>query len=121
MVAQPLVEPQIETGRNLIAFLDTHDMRPEAAFWLFSSDFDEWRLMLAFKEVDDLGPRRTYEMFQELQTGVSLNDVSVISPRSELVRKLRRAVRTGKHVASIRLTGNVIDGTYIEDALIYRL
>ena len=121
MVAQPLVEPQIETGRRLIEYLDERGMQPEAAFWLFSSDYDEWRLMLAVKEVDELGPRGAYKRFQDLETGVSLNDVTLVSPNSDIVKLLRRALHTGKGISAIRLTGNVIDGTYIEDALIYRL
>ena len=121
MVAQPLVEPQIEAGRRLVEFLDSHGMRPEAAFWLFSSDFDDWRLMLAVKEVDEGGPRRAYEKFLNLETGVSINEVSLVSPKNAMVKRLRSAIRTGKGIAAIRLTGNVIDGTYVEDALIYRL
>ena len=78
-------------------------------------------MMLAVREVDELGPRGAYNKFLDLNTGMSISQVTLVSPKSEIVKLLRRALRTGNGISSIRLTGNAIDGTYVEDALIYRL
>ena len=122
MVAAPLVEPFIEAGRKLVEALDRASFPIEAAVWRYFPDASEWRLVIASKLVDQVGPRETYKTLQPLLgTDLSLRDVSVVSPQDDFVRLLRKAIRTGPGISSIRFTGNTIDGVFIEDALIYRL
>ena len=125
MVAPTLVDERIDAGRRLIEQLDAHDFKVDSALWLFLSEPAEWRLLIASELVDTIGPRRTYEALQrtlnESQIPLALKEISLVKPEDGLVRDLRSAITTGPGMPSIRFSGNTINGTFIEGALIYRL
>ena len=52
---------------------------------------------------------------------LSLDDLALAKPDAPLVTLLRNAVRTGSGIHGIRFSNNVMNGTVIEDAYIYRL
>src|SRR5438128_2489038 len=125
MVASPLVELDIESGRKLIRELDANKFPVVAALWLYLTEPNEWRLVIASPLVEKLGPRAAYRRVQEAiartQTAIALKNVTVISPDEDPVRLFRRALRTGPGLSDTRFTGNTINGTFIEDAYIYRI
>ena len=124
MVATPLVEPYIEAGRELIKRLDDSGFPVEAALWIYRSESYDWRLLIATPIYDSAGPQEAYSKIQAFVTSspfLSLRNVSVVSPTAEIIQLLRRAIKTGPGISTIRLTGNAIDGVFIDDALVYRL
>jgi hypothetical protein len=70
-------------------------------------------------------------MYRKIQTVISkfsdelgelsLNHITLAKPDSPLVKLLRVAIRTGGGISGIRFKSNVINGTVIEDAYVYRL
>ena len=52
---------------------------------------------------------------------VSLEDIVLAKPDAQIIRLLAQAIATGPGISNIRFTHNAINGTLIEDALIYRL
>ena len=52
---------------------------------------------------------------------LSLDSVTLAKPDSLVVSLLRAAIRTEHDINGIRFTNNVINGTLVEDAYIYRL
>ena len=123
----PLVEKDMEEGRRLIEALDKTEFQVEAAMWFYSTDSGEWQLLIASPFVEKNGPKKAYGFIQsELAklsptSGISLKDISVLSPKHHLIALLRKAIRTGSGISSIRFTRNVINNTLIEDAYIYRM
>jgi hypothetical protein len=98
-----------------------------SAFWLFDADLGEWRLLFASPDVSSRGPRQVYEEIQKAidelgSTGetVPLAVIGLLEPDADLVRLLKTAVRTGPGVNRIRFSKNVVNGRFIDDALIYR-
>ncbi len=59
------------------------------------------------------------ELKDELEIGLA--DVVVTDPDNSLLRPMNGAIGTGPGLSRIRFSQNVINGTLIEDALIYRL
>ncbi len=122
-----LVTGDIEEGRRLVQDLMDAKFPVQAALWLYLSDTDEWRLMVASQVVDQKGPREAYKKIQSIlarlspPSGIALKDISVLSPQDELIQLLGKAIRTGSRLANIRFTRNTINGTFIEDAHIYLL
>jgi hypothetical protein len=51
---------------------------------------------------------------------ISVNDISIISTDNALAKLIKSAIHTGKEIAGIRFTGNVVNGVLIDDAFIYR-
>jgi hypothetical protein len=123
----PLVNKNIEDGKKLIEALDKSDFRLDGALWFYFADSDEWRFLLASPLVDEKGPKEAYALIQsvlaQLQPSlrISLKHISVLSPKSELIQLLRRAIRTGPGISEIRFTRNTINSKFIEDAFIYRI
>lgn len=122
-----LVREKIEEGRNLIETLDSAHFELTGALWFYLIDTNEWRLLLVSPLLDRLGPRRTYSKIQSVirdqmpSFGISLENISVMSPNNKLIRLLKIAIRTGPEISEIRFSKNTINNVFIEDALIYRL
>jgi len=48
-------------------------------------------------------------------------DITVVKDNDPLVVLLRKAISTGLGISGVRFTNNSINGTFIDDAYIYRL
>ena len=99
-----------------------------AALWLLVPDINEWRLFFATPELSTAGPRVVYEKIEQARqtlgervAATPLSAIGLLDVNHELVRALRIAMRTGGGVSRIRFSKNVVNGRFIEDALIYRV
>lgn len=125
VVKEQLTEAMIEAGAQLTSKLDEIGLPVTAAFWLYVTDLNEWRLVFASPEVSSNGSRAVYEKIRRAVAelsgeGIALSNIGVLDPDADLVRLLKFAVRTGPGVNRIRFSKNVINGHFIDDALIYR-
>ena len=50
-----------------------------------------------------------------------LDDVTVAEPDGPLIARLAKTVATGAGPNGVRFTRNVVNGTLVEDAYVYRL
>ncbi len=122
-----LVEKEIEEGKRLIEALDKANFQVEAAMWFYLTDSDQWRLFIASPFAEKNGPKNAYSFIQSVMSklseplGITLKDISVLSPKHHLISLLRVALRTGPGISGVRFTRNVINNTLIEDAYIYRI
>lgn len=128
MVAAALTDDMIALGARLIRQLDARGLAPDAAFWFYVPDRQEWSLVLAETKLSAKGPRWIYRQIRTALLAIespvpalSLDSISVVSPDHQIALLLSRALHTGPGIAGIRFTNNVIDGVPIEDAYIYRL
>ena len=128
MVETNLTKEMIDSGARLIGKLDEHGIQPDAAFWFYFPDLQAWKIVIAEVKVGKKGPKEVYRQIQKVLGkfsqelhGLSLDDVSLAKPDSPMVALLRVAIRTGPDMGGIRFKHNVINGTLIEDAYIYRL
>jgi hypothetical protein len=121
-----LVEPDIDAGAALVKALDNANIDVTSAFWLLSSDGGDWSLYVASPLVDRLGPHAVYSKIRSalersmLRT-IRLDDISAVSPKDRIVHLFHAVVRTNKQqIGRFRITRSVLNGTFIEDAVIYR-
>ncbi len=127
MVETSLTKELIEAGATLVRKLDESGLQPDAAFWLYFPDLQAWKLVLVEVKVGQVGPHKVYRDVQKTLTDapelgdLALDDVAIAKPDSPVVALLRTAIRTGPGISGIRFKNNVINGTLIEDAYIYRL
>ena len=128
VVKEQLTDAMIEAGAELTSKLDEVGLPVAAAFWFLVPDLNEWRLLIASQEVSSSGPRTVYEKIRrtveelgDRSAAVPLSIISVLDADADLVRLLKLAVRTGPGIARIRFSKNVINGHFIDDALIYRV
>ncbi len=127
VVKEQLTDEMIDVGELLIKKLDENDVPIRVALWLFMRDVNEWRLLLESPDISLLGPRKIYHQIEKARNMlgpqseiVPLSVISLLNERDQLVQLLGLAMRTDKTTSRIRFTKNVIQGHYIDDALIYR-
>ena len=126
-----LVEKDFKDGELLIAELDKAQLKVHSALWIYNSEADNWRLMIASDKEDFSSPKKAYSLINEviekmnnsgINIGFSLENISVVSTDHPLIRLLSSAIKTNpRSISGIRFSRNTIDNNYIEDAYIYRV
>ncbi len=121
-----LVDVDIAGGERALQILDRAGFKVSLALWLYSSEFEAWRLYIASPVVDTEGPKKAYVRLlsairasdPDLTTAIT---ITLVSPKDPLMRALRRTFGTTASVHGMRLGGNVIDGMFVEQAYVYRV
>jgi hypothetical protein len=142
MVKTSLVERDVEEGKRLLEALNDRSelrlgsktvslipaerFRTKAAFWWYSSESSEWQLFIATPLVDELGPLQAYRdinvvLASRLDLDLSLQNISVLSPKDPLVKAIRKAMKIAPGRDGARFTRGTLNGTFVEDAFVYRL
>ena len=130
VVAKEALTPQMITaGAKLTRQLDEVGFDIVASFWLYTSEANEWLLVLASPYVTAAGPLKTYTRIQEvLRNGsadsnqsLNLQDTTVREDDDPLIVALRTGIKTRKKIDGKRYTETVINGQFIEDAYVYRV
>lgn len=123
-----LTEGMIQAGVELTKKLDERCWPVHASLWVFFSEGNQWKLLLASPRVKLDGPKKSYETVQSALADtpaaggtIMLSDIAVTDPDAPLLGLLRVAITTGPTLSGIRFTGNVINGHFIDDAYIYRI
>ena len=129
MASSALVRSEIEEGMNLVRALDESDFGLVAALWVYDSDLDRWRMTVAYD-----GPQRDIKA-KRLQAAeiahiwrnshpsepfLELGWVTVTSSEDRLVTGLR-PLAPMDGVGERRIRNRVVNGIYVEDALIHRM
>lgn len=124
LVKEALTDQMIEAGASVVQNLNGQFL-VDAAVWLYLSDTNRWRLLLATPEVHTEGPLKAYKRLlrafgNAAMHGLTIEDVSVIDSRDPLIRLLRGAMKTDRSGRGIRFSRSTIKGQFIDDAYIYR-
>jgi hypothetical protein len=121
MAAATLVDEDIAAGHNAVEALDNAGFPVTAAFWLYYSDAETWKLWIATQRAaEDL--QKAYLQVGKIlidQSALDLSRIRLVRPDDPMVRAIASVVRV-KGLSDVRFKSNVVNGIYIEDALIYR-
>jgi hypothetical protein len=119
------VSEDIEAGRNVIAALDAAGFPVEAAFWLYNSDQDRWKLWIGTPRARD-DPGKAYLDVLKImntitdKTVLDLPQIRLEAPEYRTVEAVKSLISV-KGLSNVRMRHNLGDhGIYIEDTLIYR-
>jgi len=128
MVETILTKDMIEIGKVFVRKLDENKLMPVAALWFYFTKEEQWKLIIVEYDVATLGPKEIYRKIQQILvesrdelSGLSLDDVALDKPDAPIISLLRVAIKTGPEISGIRFKNNVINGTLIQDAYIYRM
>src|SRR6476660_1045033 len=96
LVRDYLTTEMIEAGSDLFRLLDAAKFEVVAAFWLYYPEAEEWRLTLAWPEMNEKGPREAYERIGKTldkapEPKLDLLNITVVSPDNTIVRALASA------------------------------
>jgi hypothetical protein len=126
LVKENLTEEMVRGGAALTQNLDALGWPVAAAFWYFETEANEWTLMIASPRVTIDGPLGAYEAVQQALTGLekhftSLEYIRLLAPEHALVQTMTIAAQTGSRTGGLRVSRTAIDGSYVEDAYVYRV
>ena len=126
MVKENLSEAVIEAGAKIVELLDKAKFSLSAAFWFYIPESNQWRLVFASPEVRIYGPKKSYRKVQSTlkkidSSLIALENIAVIDNIEPIIALLKVAIKTGPGISGIRFSRNTINGTFIEDAYIYRM
>ena len=79
MVAVALTDEMIGAGGALVRKLDERGLRPDDAFWLYSSDTERWKLVIAEVSFGKQGPRETYKQIQNAIAALDNEPIALAS------------------------------------------
>ena len=123
-----LVTIDVEGGAKLLKAMDQAMLDVCAALWLYISEISTWRLIVATPKLEQLGPRAIYLQIQSVLTeleppcNITLDDISVVNPESNLIKSLRSTYKTSPDaIDKTVLTNGSINNIFIEAAVIYRM
>jgi hypothetical protein len=127
MAKETLLENDITAGTKFIESLDKCGKSINAALWFYYPDLSQWKLLLSSSEFEGKDLTKPYTKISEILSAepeinedISISDIKLLNHTDPMMKLLKGIVRTGKGVSRIRMTSNVINGIYVEDALIYR-
>jgi hypothetical protein len=115
-----LVDVDIAAGERVVQILDRAGFKVRVALWLYTSEFEAWRLHIA-------SPLKNayVQLFSALRSSdPDLADsvtITLVGTRDPFIRALRRTFGMTSSVHGLRLGGNVIDGVFVEQAYVYRI
>ena len=121
-----LVSVDIPKGSEILRALDEAGLKVKVAAWMVLPEYEDWRIILASRIFDEVGPRKMYGLVHDAldraEFPVELRPPFVILPMTDpTIRELRRIFGKAKSVEGIRLGGQMIGGRFIEDGYAYRI
>lgn len=121
-----LVSVDLDKGARILGVLDDAKLNVRVALWLYSPDYEDWRLVLSSPQFDAAGPVQAYGLVHDAleAAGVTLEKtppIMILRMSSPFIRVLRRIFGKAKSVEGMRLGGQTIGDRFVEDAYTYRL
>lgn len=115
-----------QSGERVLQILDLAGFKVSVALWLYTSEFEAWRLHIASPLVETEGLKNAYvQLFSALRSSdPDLADsvtITLVGTRDPFIRALKRTFGMTSNVHGMRLGGNVIDGVSVEQAYVYRI
>lgn len=127
MAAATLVDKDIEAGLELVRLLDERGFPVTGAAWIYFSDIEEWKLVIRTPRAATDLTNAFLDVAKAMDAAkpgfrgeFDLARVKLVSPADRMLAALGSAVRA-EGLNKIRFSNNVINGIFIDDALIYRL
>jgi hypothetical protein len=129
MGEKSLVEGLITDSIQLVKNLDQSKSNPSLVVWYFYEDADEWRLLIAGPEFDQLLPKQEALAYQKVSEAISSSDlqslsisvVKVIRSDDPLPKALSFLVGTPPNgIIQASFKDTTLNGIFIKEMVILR-
>lgn len=126
MADATLVKAEVDCGRELIGLLDKAKFPVTGAAWVHFPNIEEWRLIIRSPKAATnlqeayLEIAKIMDASGDLRQRLDLARVKLVPPSDRLLAAIGSIMRV-EGLNTITFRKNVINGLYIDDAVIYRL
>ena len=121
-----LVVTDFAIGARILEILDQSGLKMSLAMWLWTSEYEDWRFVLASPLLDGVEPSKAYGLVHDAlaQAGLPLEytpPLLIFRVSDPFVRALRRIFGKTKSIEGMRLGGQMIGDRFVDDAIVYRI
>ena len=121
-----LVTIDIPLGTEVLAALDVDGLNPSIAVWVYLSDYEDWRLLLASPHWDGGPIQRSYGMvFRAFEdAGISrlrAPEIMICRMSDPFIKALQQRYAKLGDVRGMRVGGDRFGERYVEDGYEYRI
>ena len=121
-----LVTSDFAVGARVLDALDNSGLAISVALWLNSSEYEDWRLVLSSRRLDNADPRGAYGLVHDAleRAGFLLEHTPpllILRMTDPFIKALRQIFGKTKSVEGMRLGGQTIGDRFVQDALINRI
>jgi len=121
-----LVSLDIERGREVLDVLERSRLKVTVALWLYSPEYEDWRLFLSVRQFDSLDPRNAYTRLHDSLAAAGFTPdktppIMILPAHDPFIRELRRVFGKTESVEGMRLGGQMIGDRFVQDAYVYRI
>ncbi|MGP8244962.1 MAG: hypothetical protein ACLQVN_10645 [Bryobacteraceae bacterium] len=121
-----LVAAEFAAGAELVQALDRSTLSISVTLWLYLSEYEDWRFVLASRRLDSAAPAEAYSLVHDAlaAAGISADrtpTLLILRMSDPFIRAIRRIFAKTKSVEGVRLGGQLIGDRFVEDALVYRI
>jgi hypothetical protein len=119
-----LVEHQIDDVPKLIDQLKRDNLDVKAAFWLYTSEADQWFLYLVSDMVDQKGITESYKLVYKAmkrlpRLSIDPFEVKLVGPGDPVAKAIIDFLSKQRAPLARRVRGTNLGDVYIENAYIY--
>ena len=121
-----LVSVDIGKGLEVLKALERANIKVNVALWAVLPEYEDWRLVVAARKFDLLGPLDAYGLLNDSLDAAGMTTrttppIMILRMNDPFIRDLRRTFTKARSVEGMRLGGQVFGDRFIEDAYVYRI
>jgi len=120
-----LVDIDINRGSQILTALDNAGLKIRVALWIFTSEYEDWRLVLSSPNFVDRtlqNRRRVNEALDAANVPAERVPPTLLMRSSNpFIKDLRRIFGKARHIEGMRLGPQMIGDRWVEDAYVYRI
>ncbi|QNI32453.1 hypothetical protein H7849_26380 [Alloacidobacterium dinghuense] len=121
-----LVTMDLQKSEKIVRALEGKGFRVAAAIWAHFPEYEDWRFVIASKDLDLLSLSDAYLKVNKALTdaGVSVREtppIFIMRTTSPFIRALRRVFGKAEDVTGMRLGGQIWGDRFLEDAYAYKI
>jgi hypothetical protein len=121
-----LVGVDFAAGLEIVQALDHAALSISVAMWVYLSDYEDWRFLLASRRLDAAKGSSAYGLVRRAlaASGITFErtpTLLILEMYDPFIRALRRTFARSKSVEGLRLGNQLIGDRFVEEGLVYRI
>jgi len=125
---KPLTPNKMESGKRFVQLLDDNFLNPKAAFWIYNSELDDWKLLVGHvNSIDDddaIFNAEVSGLFTANRAHLSdlqVTDIALALQNAPILELINSVVNTGDDILGIPFTNEEINGVVLDGIYLYRM
>jgi hypothetical protein len=121
-----LVGIDLLKSERIVSALESSRVRVSVAIWVQFPEYEDWRLVIASKDLDDLDLGEAYLKVNRIlkNAGMTVWDIPLIfimQTTDRFIRALRKTFGKASTVVGMRLGAQTWGDRYVDEALAYKI